>query len=757
MTRHFMPSHDSKLVLGIFDYMYSNWLFSGELPHWMAYGLHGLDAAAFHIAFVSATSYLTIFAGKYLGIKDSLTLFSATLCLEQMLFLLGFYLLSRRLFQERLTVFCICLSAVGLTTWQTQLLFNLRLFCLLPLAFYFILRLRYDGAGYCGWLAGIVAILGPEGFTYAYTFWALILTVFALAVFWGNFRSLNAMFQFRVSNVVTALWFIFLALAFLGTLWHSLDNFAFSSTGRDGSGRVTLDSFLTYGGNKLDEMLSSLLLPSAFMGDAGGRSGMTDYVGLICFLCFPMALICRRDSSPARPFLITLGVVAALSLGGLSASVIYFFPGMHLFRHVGFLTGVIKVLVLIVAGFGFDTLIHLLRERRFIPRPTFGKLLLIIIALLFFVDLNIGGGNWARVCQAIQNGEGNLFSVLEEATIFTLARAALMFAFALCAWQLCRPTTPATARKPDFVLALLVICIVGDCVLFQSELYSHFYRGAKTFNFPATKLSWPIPRDEPIPTNAPAARLVRESASDANLLCDLSRLEQIPTNILLKYQAWTNAAGAEYQVSMSCALQWDPLTPKFRADWLAGNVVEMQNILGRVSTQDLAAVSGADGLKFRLVGDTSAIHVKTDTEAFRVLGSKSGWDKQVILTDPSNGNSTNAPPTTMSDSRLVLGEFSANSFTLSLSNGLAQPAWLIYADAYAPGWHATVNQKPVPILRAYGAFKAIQVQPGVSHVRFYYHDGFHWFCLNIFAAMAGSTVAIALLWLLWFIMKELFT
>ena len=79
-----------------------------------------------------------------------------------MLFLLGFYLLARRLFKERLTVFCICLSAVGLITWQTQLFFNLRLFCLLPLAFYFILRLRHDGAGYCGWLAGIVAILGPE-------------------------------------------------------------------------------------------------------------------------------------------------------------------------------------------------------------------------------------------------------------------------------------------------------------------------------------------------------------------------------------------------------------------------------------------------------------------------------------------------------------------------------------------------------------------------------------------------------------------
>ena len=121
IIRHYMPGHDSKSVLGVFDYIYSNWLFAGELPHWMVYGLHGLDAAAFQLADLSAASYLVIFCGKLFGVKDSLALFSASLCLEQLLFLLGFYLLSRRLFQERLTLFCICLTAVGLVSWQTQL------------------------------------------------------------------------------------------------------------------------------------------------------------------------------------------------------------------------------------------------------------------------------------------------------------------------------------------------------------------------------------------------------------------------------------------------------------------------------------------------------------------------------------------------------------------------------------------------------------------------------------------------------------
>ena len=191
-----------------------------------------------------------------------------------------------------------------------------------------------------------------------------------------------------------------------------------------------------------------------------------------------------------------------------------------------------------------------------------------------------------------------------------------MFAFVLCAWQLCRPTTSPAAGKPDFAFTLLVVCIVGDCVLFQSELYSHLHRGSKPFAFPAIKLGWPIPRDEIISTNAPAIRPVWVSAPGTKLHCDITRYERISTNTLLKYQAWTDAAGGEDQISLSSVFQWDPPAPKIRADWLARNVVAMEKILQTVSTQDLAVVSGSEGLKFRLLGDSSAIHVRTDAEAF---------------------------------------------------------------------------------------------------------------------------------------------
>jgi hypothetical protein len=761
ITRHYMLGHDCKGTLALFDYLYSNYLYSGAFPHWMVYGGYGLDAAPFDILFVSAPSYLTMVAGKVFGVNDSLTLFSITICVEQLLLLLGFHLLLHRLLQERLAVFCICLTAVGLVEWQYQPYFNLRVFCLLPLAFYFILRLRYDAAGYCGWLAGIVAILGPQGSSYSYMLWALILPLFAGVVFWKRFGRLKAMLQLRLSNLVSALLFVGLALAFLGTLWHALDNVAFDSPGRDGSGKVSLATFLTYGGNNLSQMLSALLLPRAFMGEAAGRSGMADYVGLIGLFCLPRALRSLRTSPQGYPFAIACAVLGALSLGGVLAAAIYFFPGMHMFRHIGFLTSVIKVLVLILAGFGCDALIRAIRERTLVPRPTCGRLFLISLALLFYVDLNIGGPIWAAACEKLPHDTQSLMSRLWDTTaIYALARAALMFTFAVAAWNLCKPPKFPTTKNPAFALALLVMCIMGDCVLFQAELYSHFYTplnpNKSRFQFPANKLQWPIVREEQVPS----ANLVKcqswANTPDTRLLCDITCVEQIRTNLMLKHEAWTNTPGALYQGCLSCVLQWDPPTPVFRADWIANNVAEMYKVLGKASTQDLAIVAGFGGLKFRLLPDTSAIRVKTDEEARNLLGSTAGWDRRVILTDPGNEPVTNAAALPTSDSRLTLGEFSANSFALSLSNGFAQPAWLIYADAYSPGWHATVNGKQVPIVKAYGAFKAVQVQPGTSQVRFYYHAGIHSLCLDIFRAMAVCSVALGLLWLLWLIMNECF-
>src|SRR5215217_5133177 len=57
---------------------------------------------------------------------------------------------------------------------------------------------------------------------------------------------------------------------------------------------------------------------------------------------------------------------------------------------------------------------------------------------------------------------------------------------------------------------------------------------------------------------------------------------------------------------------------------------------------------------------------------------------------------------------------------LALDVRACDDSYLIVSDSYYPGWRATVDDKAVPIHRAYHSLRAVRLSPGEHHVRFDY-------------------------------------
>ena len=63
-----------------------------------------------------------------------------------------------------------------------------------------------------------------------------------------------------------------------------------------------------------------------------------------------------------------------------------------------------------------------------------------------------------------------------------------------------------------------------------------------------------------------------------------------------------------------------------------------------------------------------------------------------------------------------------------------RPGFVFLSDNVFPGWSADVNGAPVPILRSWITFRAVQVPAGASVVVFRYHPSWAWNAIFLSAA-----------------------
>lgn len=316
---------------------------------------YGIPSLFFQFFTLSPLSYLVMLTGKLLGTTDVMLLFKITLLSEEIFFIISAYFLIKALFKDRWTATAISLAAIISMESYSNVFFNLRIIYFLPLALLLLWHFVEQKDPKFFWMMLLVGVLGAMG----NSIYMPIVTYYTLAVitvvlctakkikpslFWP--RDALTKLTAGVTGALVLTYGLVMLKSFTDL----------SLTIRDTHAQNSMDVFLTHGGTMdLGQLFSQLFFMGDLYSPLGSGCDNTLYVGMLTGLFLMTALIYCRDLF-FRSILIGLVFILLFSLGGLSTRLFYFLPGMSLYRHIGLAAPLIKVLVLIGAGFGLKYL-----------------------------------------------------------------------------------------------------------------------------------------------------------------------------------------------------------------------------------------------------------------------------------------------------------------------------------------------------------------------------------------------------------------
>jgi hypothetical protein len=433
-----------------------------------------------------------------------------------------------------------------------------------------------------------------------------------------------------------------------------------------------------------------------------------------------------------------LGALVWLSLGGFFGAMAYgLFPPFAYYRHVGLIYGLARMLAVLCAGFGWERLWAGSAKPRYL-----GVALVVLLVIVdswrlvrpFAVVEFLKSGYLARYLthwdlamlfsdiNSPTKGEVacTVIPLMRIAMYAILVSGGIVVGWLISRWRAVRHQAMATPwlRIASAARVALVLALAGDLWVYQSMVYAwtptlpaSYASHLTVFN--VEKLQFQD-RRSPGPVGARQERVMELIAAPSGVR--------------------TGSYALAYQFA-----QFDPCAPTLRADWWASGVKRL--LEARVEDSDaMRRVLGCESPKLRLV--SQAVVVETVEEATRVIQETKELDQVVVLRGVPSPAVTSQ---TASGGRTAEGDLTVTRFTaneLVVESGVrSEPgAWLVYADAFHPGWHATVNGRQVPVAEAYLAFKAVWVSAGRSVVRFTFRPawtGLLGYGLAVFGVLFG--------------------
>jgi len=701
--------HDTLSYLATFYTTYNNFFYHHEFTQWFPYSAYGVQADFIQTTLLTVVDYFVMGMGSLLRVQEVLVLFKLSLFLEQIIFLMGMYLLSRNLFKQEVTVFFVCACSLGSLVFFDQLFWNFRAFYLLPLIIYY-LRLCFQKKDFLYLLIaaniGLLAMAGSAPYYMILTLLiVVVITPFLVFRCFGRWKEFFKNAQVRLPTyLVLVLVFLALFFAYFHICFHSGEHIKIIQRGgRDlASYVVPIQRFLFYGGDIGFEKFISLIQPKVLCTPFS--LDLAIYVGFLALFFIGYGIAKVRDPM-FYAFAAVVGIIAFFSVGGwVSYILYYFFPGMAYYRHIGLSVSCFKVFLPLMAGFGVDAFLRSSRRQVFLV------------------------GVWI-VLACLLAGAGAYYLCARQAPEKGILYAYISFVFVLFL------TTLLMFKKFDTKVLFKILLAAGICIEllgYQSILIANAHNLVKY---------WPQGFNRTHKDQFCTQR------TDAPLN---GRSDELFLRILL-LSFYTQSTS---YVHFFNAIQWDPEFPILKTDFINAHVArllesrEVDTVSFPITLPPDAnlcrALGGGTSSKLRLVSRVS--FAENEDDAVLQVKVIKNIDEIIVLNNiPPEIKAQWKNTEEVQNGRVLATAFSSNTLSAIACLPIGATAWLYYADGFHPGWKAFVNGEPTPIFQANVGFKAILLKGGVNKIRFIYRNTPMLFSFYIFIVAGIIFVLICLL------------
>ena len=715
-------SNDTLLSFEEFYSFYNEFYFHGFLPQWFPnQATFGLPANLPYMEFMSVGCNISFLIGKIFSIKSTLLLFKLSVLMDQLVLLIGMFLLSRLLFKRRITVFIVCLSVLASICWGGFIEFQLYLFYLIPLIIYFFIKsfeskdIRFF---WMGVLALICNVAGTTPYFFAIKFFLVSLVVILSFI---KYKPDWSFFKFNRINLVL-ISISFLLLISFYCQFAELRDFIDLTRRESMGGRNSLSVFLTYGadwGHWLDFI--NILI-------SGGSVWL--YLGILPFFFIVYSLCCVRSKEYFTFFFVGAAMFWVVC-GGLFAAACYYYPLMSYFRHLGYSWGSYKIFFSLCAGYGLE---------RFFDSSSKDRLKYACMSFLLIVFLCDSTGitqNWLIPALANDSAWHQFWGNFQyKTTYFRVGTqvigfgALLVILFAQILLERCHLEKKLLySILEKSIYFIFIACVVLDIRSYQDVMRCVPPKAEK--NFETVLKLFPV-----------VNTLQFNEYKETRYNNPGTEYEKMSINL---EDDGRGTNDEKYNVAQfsTCEKGISRLFPK--------EVNDLWALQDKISPNDFNFIIGCGYPKLRLLQGVKL--ARNETEAESILKNHFDASRYVVIEDKlALPTKMHVEPLPSSD----LGEIKVTGFnlsTLSLNVDVTAPggSWLVYADAYHKNWGAKVDGKSTKIERANIAFKGIFLQQGKHHIDWHYGGLLNTATFN-FMALTELCFSVYLVYIIFFVL-----